>query len=670
MTRLGRLFSLRSLAVTFAGIIFVSGLGAACFYYPFGSPIDRLSYDLPFGWSLNRATPEIVLVVIDEKSARALSQPIDAPWDRKLHAQLVNTLTKAGAKAILFDLVFDLPSADPKADDVFAKAMHDSGRVFLGAALRSLPGRQVDEEQLLPPTPVLRHAAANWGTLVFTPIDPDSGVRHLYTGGDPVPCVTWKIARFAGAALPDTPDSNHERWLNYYGPAGLMESVGYNEALRPNELAPDLFQDKIVIVGGRQNVGNLDQQKDQFVTPYSRWGQPFASGMEIHATTILNLIHHEWLERPAPRTEIIFIILYGIFITLLLSFVCAFCPFRASGTSSVCALLVAVAASWSLWHYHVWFDWLVPVVIQTPAALFWGLGTNYLIEALRRAAIRRAFSLYLSPHMAEEISEARIDLKPGGKLTEATMMFTDLKGFTELSEQINDPLQIADVMITYFNNTTKHVFDNRGMIVRYMGDAVFACWGAPAKDDDHAYHAVVAAWGMHQYSQLNVHGHHLVTRIGVNTGTVVSGNLGSDFRFDYTLIGDPVNLASRLEGLNKYMGTQVLITDATWQRLRGRFIGRSLGKFVLMGKVEPVTIYEILGPTVTNVIQAHIESFKEALQSFQSGDFAKARTGFERTKARHGGNDGPSEFYLREIDRLEKQKLPSDWSGAIVLDGK
>ena len=670
MIKFGRLPTLQTLAITFAGIVFVAALGWVMFYFPIGNPIARLSYDLPFAWRSNIATPDVRLVVIDENSARALNQPIDAPWDRHLHAQLVNLLTKAGARAILFDLVFDAPSANPKVDDEFAQAIHDNGHVFLGAARRSLPGRQDDEEQLLAPIPLLRHAAAGWGLLVFSPIDPDSGVRQIFLGGDQVPGVTWRMARFLGAPLPETPDTDHERWLNYYKPAGLMESVGYNVALNPNESAPDFFRDKIVLVGGRQTVGNFDQQKDQFFTPYTRWGQPFVSGMELHATTLLNLLHHEWLERPNPRTEMLLIILYGVLVTILLSTVCAFCPFRAAGVAAVCASLVAVAACWSAWHDHVWFDWLVPAVLQTPAALFWALGTNYLSEARRRAAIRRAFSLYLSPAMADEISEARFDLKPGGKLTEATIMFTDLQGFSSLSEQIKDPLKIAEVMITYYNNTTKHILDNRGTIIKYMGDAVFASWGAPLKDDDHAYHAVVAAWGMHQYSQLNVHGHHLVTRIGVNTGSCFSGNLGSDFRFDYAVIGDPVNLASRLEGLNKYLGTQVLITEETLQKLRGRFAVRTLGRFVMKGKVEDVIVHELLGPTITNVIQAQVALFDEALKYFQAGDLAKARAGFERTQAKRGGDDGPCDFYLKKIAHLEKEGLPPNWNGAILLDDK
>jgi adenylate cyclase len=658
------------LSLNLAGMALIAFLGWASFYFPFGSGLARLSYDLPFAIRSNISTPEIRLVVIDEKSARALNQPVDGPWDRRLHAQLIKTLTDARVKAILFDLTFDSPSTDDAVDKNFADAIRASGRVFIGAEMRRLPGREIAEEQILAPVLVLRRAAAGWGLLDFQPIDPDGGVRQIFAGTEQVPNVTWKIARYLGARLPEKPDTMQTRWLNYYAPAGMMAMVGYDEALRPAELAANFFGDRIVVVGGRQTVGNLSQQSDQHLTPYTRWGQPFASGMEIHATTLLNLLRGDWLQRLGPEGEGWLIIGFGIIVTALLSATCALGPFRAVAAAVTIAALVGVLACFLMWRQHIWFNWLVPVAVQIPAALFWAVGTNYTLEVRRRAAIRRAFSLYLSPHMADQIAQESFDLTPGGKLVEATMMFTDLKGFTTLSEQIQDPLVIAKVLITYFNNTTKHVLDNNGTIIKYVGDSVYATWGAPLSDNDHAYHAALAAWGMHQFSQLDVLGHHLVTRIGLNTGTVLAGNLGSDFRFDYTLIGDATNLASRLEGLNKYLGTQVLLTDFTWQRIADRFVARPIGKFVLMGKSEPVTLYELLGPSVTNVVQTQIESFTEGLDAFRAGDLAKARACMSRTLAKQGGADGPCEFYLREIARLETDGLPTDWSGAIVLDAK
>ena len=162
-----------------------------------------------------------------------------------------------------------------------------------------------------------------------------------------------------------------------------------------------------------------------------------------------------------------------------------------------------------------------------------------------------------------------------------------------------------------------------------------------------------------------------MSRVSVSIqGTVLAGNLGSDFRFDYSLIGDATNLAARLEGLNKYLGTHVLLTEFTWQRIAGRYVARPLGKFVLMGKSEPVSLYELLGPSVTNVIQTQIDVFSEGLAHFQAGVLAKARACMESSRAKHGGSDGPSECYLREIARLESEGFPANWSGAIVLDTK
>ena len=672
-----RHFFSRAGAIKVGGIAVVVGLGLILFYYPVGNSLTRLSYDLPFAWRGNLATPEIKLVVMDEKSASALNQPMDAPWDRHLHAQLVRSLTQEGARAILFDITFDRVSPDPSADEDLAQAMRDSGRVFLGAAIRSEDEHQEVGEQVLAPIPALRHAGAGWGLLVIGPIEPDLGVRQIDLGNEQVPAVTWRMARFLGVPLPAKPDLTHSLWLNYYGPGGQMAEIGYDKALRPEDLAPNFFQDKIVIVGGRRTVGNLAQQKDQFFCPYTRWQQPFGLdrqsfvvGMEIHATTILNFLHRDWLERLGPNREIAILLLYGVSLPLLLSYVCFFSPFRAAAYAVAASLLIACAACWSVWHLHVWYNWLIPSAIQTPVALFWGLGANYLIEVRRRVEIRRAFSLYLSPHMAEEIAEQRFDLKPGGKLVEVTMMFTDLKGFTALSEKIKDPEEISEVMISYFNNTTQHVLENRGTIIKYIGDAVFASWGAPLADDDHPYHAALAASSLLQSSDLMVHGHRLVTRIGVNTGNVVAGNLGSEFRFDYTLIGGPVNVASRLEGLNKHLGTQALLAEATWRRLEGRLVGRNVGRFILSGTTEAVTAYELLGTAVAPSIQSRMENFQSALDSFQAGDLARAKAGFAAVLEGCKGDDGPSRYYLDVITRLEQTKLPSDWNGAIIVEGK
>ena len=163
--------------------------------------------------------------------------------------------------------------------------------------------------------------------------------------------------------------------------------------------------------------------------------------------------------------------------------------------------------------------------------------------------------------MADRIADADFDLSLGGALVEATTMFTDLENFATLAEELDKPELVARVLTTHFTQTSGHILDNDGTIIKFIGDSVHAVWGAPLPDKDHARKAVLAAWRLHEDSQKEVNGHLLRTRIGLNTGQMLSGNMGSAQRFDYAVTGDAVNFASRLEGLNKYLGTSVLISD-------------------------------------------------------------------------------------------------------------
>jgi adenylate cyclase len=656
---------------TALGALLVAALGWIFLALQIGHTLAHISYDLPFRFRSIVATPELAIVLMDEKSARVLKQPINAEWNRKHHADLVRALTAAGARAILFDVIFHTPSADPAIDADFAAAIRAHGRVFLGAALEPVDQRGVVGEAVRDPLPILREAAAGWGVVHLRPIDPDYGVRRISSGTEDVPGATWRLAHSLGAPIPGKPeDPPVERWLNYYRPAGTLPSASFSEVLQSGSLPPEFFKDRIVFVGARMAVGSLDHKKDEFRTPYTRWGHPFASGVEIHAQALRNLLHGEWLTRAPVALEIWLALAFAIGITALLSWLR---PVRAVIAAIVIAAAIAIAAISAATFTRVWWDWLVPVAVQIPVALVWSLGANYTLETRRRKEIRRAFSLYLSPHMADEIADSKFDLTPGGKNVVATMLFTDLKGFTELAEQFPEPEQVARVLIDYFNNTTQHILDNKGTIIKYVGDAVYATWGAPLADADHALHAVQAAWMMHQSSKFNVQGHELITRIGVNTGKAFAGNLGSNFRFDYTLTGDAVNLASRLEGLNKMLGTGVLLGEATWHAVKDKFAARSVGKFRVKGKHDAVEIYELLGPSISPVMQAAMDTFSQALEAFRKGDFLAARSLFERTKVHRGpggGTDGPSDYFLNYIATFEKNGPPTNWDGTIHLETK
>jgi adenylate cyclase len=320
---------------------------------------------------------------------------------------------------------------------------------------------------------------------------------------------------------------------------------------------------------------------------------------------------------------------------------------------------------------HVWFNWLVPALVQIPVAVIWSSGSQYFLEAKKRATLRRAFSLYLSPQMADRIAESNFDLKPGGKLVEASIMFTDCKGFTAMSEELKDAVKVSETLIAYFTQTSKCVLENDGTIIKYIGDAVMAAWGAPIDDADHPYKAALAAWQLSEASKIVVMGRALTTRVGVCTGDVVAGNLGSPYRFDYTVIGDSVNFASRLEGLNKFLGTCILISDTTQRRLGDRFITRSLGHFAVAGKAHGTPVHELLCPAANkNGDLAWLESFKQGLEAIKTGSFEDAKKLLRKAVWERGGEDGPSEFYINKIAELEKANSLQEWTGVVRLSEK
>ncbi len=652
-----------------AGTLLAIATGFACLHYSFAEPLTRTSYDLPFVWRATLDTHEIVLVYLDEESAKQLKQPIDDIWNRALHVPLLERLTKDGARLVFYDIVFDTASADPARDDAFAAALQGFGRSILGGALEIVqPAGGVKQERIVAPLRLFRKAAAGWGLLAFKPVDADYAVRQLFPGTSEIPSATWKAAEVLGAPSTKKPrEAKRQRWINYYGPQNTFASINFAQALDPQGVAPGFFRDKIVMVGGRSAVGYLAAGRDEFGTPYSRGTHQFTSGLEVHATILLNLLRGEWLTRVTENREAMVILLVG----LLAGALTALRPFLAVMTTLVLSFAIAALAFWFVWHRHLWFDWMVPAAIQMPLGLVWSIGSQYLLESRRRKELRRAFGFYLSPQMADKIADSDFDLKPGGKVVEVTVIFTDLENFTTISENL-DPTEVAEILTSYFGQTTKCILENKGTIIKYIGDAVFAAWGAPIDDPQHAIRAVDTACDLRCLSELEVRGKTLRTRVGIHSGKVLAGNLGSSYRFDYTMIGDAVNFASRLESLNKYLSTQVLISDAVRQQLADdRFIIRRLGEFKVAGKTQSVVIHELLCRCDAEAGEREwITVFERGLDTFRRGDFVAARAELDRTRDLRGGTDGPSEFYLRKISALEKNGHREGWTGVVELSEK
>lgn len=664
------------------GSLLAIGVGIACERYLFAPPLRRASYDLPFvwrsaleDWNLTgvlklprvRDTGDIVLVYIDEESAKELHQPIDDVWNRTLHVSLLDRLTRDGVRLVFYDIVFDTPSADPNTDETFAAALQKCGNTILGGALEIVqPMGGVKQERILAPIRLLRKAAAGWGILAFRPVDGDYGVRQLFPGTSDIPSATWKAAELLGASATKEPrEAPVQRWISYYGPKNTFPSVNIAAALDPERVKPGAFKDKIVMVGGRSSLGYISVGRDEFRTPYSS-AHEFTSGLEVHANILLNLLRGDWLTRMSENWEVVLIIIVG----LIAGGLAALRPVFALIVAFVVSLTIMSLAFSSVWHRHLWFDWMIPAAIQMPLGLVWSIGSQYLLESRRRKELRRAFGFYLSPQMADKIANSDFDLTPGGKVVEVTVIFTDLESFTSFSEDL-DPSEVSEILTSYFGQTTKYILANKGTIIKYIGDAVFAAWGAPIDEPQHAIRAAETACDLRRLSELVVHGKTLRTRVGIHSGKVLAGNLGSSFRFDYTMIGDAVNFASRLESLNKYLSTQVLISDAVRQQLGDGFIVRRLGEFRVAGKKQSVIIHELLcrrdGESGERV---WIDTFETGLKHFSAAEFESARDHLERTRQMRGGKDGPSEFYLKRIAGLQKNGPLENWTGVVELSEK
>ena len=627
-----------------------------------GESLARLSYDLPFLFRDTEIPEEICMVYISESSAQALDQsgPV---WDRQLYADLLKRLTQDKPRAVILDVVFRDKWSEPGVDEALAEAIRENGHVYLAAGLESDSGEpdpdgiRLAAQKILAPLPILREAVAEkWGVAYLQPLDGDFGIRRLYAGGRSRASLAWVAAKELGGTLDERlRETGPMRWMNYLGPAGSFSSVEFHVALD----APDgRFRDRIVVVGSRSTLSGVEMGKDDFRNPYNLLGGAFSTGAEVHATALLNLMRGDWLNRLDPRMEVWLVAGLGMILggglPLLRPHIAALVAILtlAAIVITVCVLLV---------QGHLWFAWSVPVFIELPVALVWAIGTRYFLEERRRTVLRNAFSRYLSPRIVDRIADSDFDLTPGGEVIEASVLFTDLEGFTPLAEELNDPELITRILVKYFNQTTAHILENDGTILNFVGDAVTAVWGAPLADPRHVHKAALAASRLRECARIEVDGRILRTRVGLHTGRLLAGNVGSKERFDYSVVGDPVNFASRLEGMNKFLGTDVLVSEAVRQKLNGSYFIRRLGEFRVVGKKEACLVNELLGPAKGTICPEWIAGFEHALDAFRQGDLDAAERGMRATLARR--DDGPAKFYLARIAEARLTGLPADWSG-------
>ena len=641
-----------------------------------GLGLQRASYDLPFLFRQTDPGEKIAIIYLDESTFSELKAPLAEPLDRRWHAQLVDRLREEGAEKIVFDIVFF--DERPVQDAEFAAAIKRHGNVILAGELLGKTDLG-QEERLLLAAPDLRIAATGSG-LAEVPVSTDGVVRKIRHGIQTEFGLRASLSAQA-AGLDEVEGEREERLLNYYGKAGCFPSFNYVNVLQNRLLPEGAFQGKIVFVGAKQKSGTAQAGKDTFPTPLTRIAHELTPGVEIHATATTNLLGQDFLE-PWSRTANCF--LFAISAVLLSLTGCLLKPTRGVPLLLVIGLLFAVSGILLHRYDNQLAGWTFPVFQQVPIVMVGALGAHYFLEYSSRWKLRRAFRSYMSEEQARKIDEDSDILELGGEELEATVFFSDLAGFTSMSEGL-PPSAVSKALISYFESATEGILNHQGTIIKYIGDAVMATWGAPVKVEQEADRAIRAAIEMQLAGKKPVvletpEGEVeriLETRIGINSGLGLAGNLGSRRRFDYSIIGDATNLAARLEGLNKMLGTSILVASSVLERCEDaeQFVVRRMGKFVVKGRQQSVPVYEVLGAQGGELIRersaSYLANFEKGLEAYEGGRLGEAREFFAQTLEDHDrlGECPASRLFIEKMEKAEGE-AGEDWAGHVVLDSK
>lgn len=633
-----------------------------------GRTLENQALDLAYRLQPHRAPPESLLIVaIDEPSLREIHLPW--PWPRQLHAALVERLRAAGARLIIFDLLFSEPGPDPEGDRLLAGAMLRAGNVLLAETYEVAEDRQFSRRFLIQPVESLRRAAWGLGLSMVTP-DEDGVVRRFCCslGGRPtLPAMAVQFCR-GPTPLPPGP-----ALIDFVGPPRSVEIVSYYRLLEADNPFPlARVKDRVVWVGRVMETQDpLRKAADALYTPFFASSGQFMAGVEIQAQICHTLLQGTSGRELPPLARVA--VYLGLFLAAGLGFS------RLTPTAGLAILAGAVAILWgtSVTVFGCWRWWLPPLLPSVGLTLVWAghALSQYLLDLREKRWLRQAFSRYLSPRVIELLTADPKRLELGGEEMEVTVLFADLAGFTALSEEMPPP-ELVRTLNEFLTPMTRVILECGGTLDKYIGDGLMALWGAPLPAADHAVLACRAALKMQEEFRLLQVGWRirgltrLEVRLGLHSGPVVAGNVGSKERLDYTVLGDTVNLAARLETVNKVYGTRIIISEATRQQLPDTFLVRELDRVQVRGREGPVTIFELLGRMDPHAAQPPwLSRFAAGRQAYLHRDWHRAGTYFQEVLSLKKG-DRPAQIFLARCREYEISPPAADWNGLHVVDGK
>lgn len=664
---------------------------------------------------------EVAIVAIDDRSIEAVGR---WPWPRFVMGELINIIAAGGPKAIGIDLLFSEPEANPEltkvrelmaayeglgllTDDMrsqaffeemvealetadndayLAEAVRNAGNValpvvftaggppagseapafmekgvFAGRGAQKAPRNIPDYDHALLPIDQLGEAAERLGFVNVFP-DPDGVVRRIrtwvpYSGKS----YASLAARLAGAGdskggRPGMPADFH---LNYYGPHGVIPTGSIVDVLT-GAVPPETFRGKRVLIGGAA-VGLGDH-----------YPAPFASyfwGVEIHATAIDNLLTGRYLRRPEwlRYADAALLLILGLTLGLTLPRLPIHCcfPFAA-----FLIFLFMMFGQYLFSAHRLLVLWVYPIsaAVLISIAIFW---MRYATEGREKRLLKAAFQQYMSAPVVERVLRHPEQLALGGEKKTLSVLFADIREFTLMAEMM-DPEVLVKFMNRYLTAMTDVILDNGGTLDKYIGDAIMAVFGAPEDQQDHAPRACRAArqmidtlyrerqrWKAEGFPEIRI-------GVGVNTGPMAVGNMGSERRFDYTVMGDNVNLGSRLEGLSKVYGVKIVVSEFTRAAVGEAFAFRELDFVQVKGREKPVRVFELLTVNEQAVDGfAFAAPFEKGLAAYRNRQWDDAVRHFE-TVCRMKPADAPSDYFIEKCREFKTTPPPDGWDGVSV----
>lgn len=659
------------------------------------------------------ADSNLVLLAIDESSLEAFGR---WPWPRDRYGYVVRYLKQAGARAVVFDVMFFEPDENAEEfDQSFADDMQAAGNVFLPMLFQAEPNHIPSDLQAratlkveLPesdrvaahqvglklPIPVLAQQARGLGVINLS-ADADGPTRRIpmlgQVNGQFVPHLSLAVARYLlgadGISVKDgrgqigsagVPLDNDGRLLirwhgsleatyhvRKYSIGSVLQAFAQQQKGERPALDATIFKDKIVFIAGTA-AGLYDLR----VTPFSS----ATPGVLIHMAALDNLLHGQGLQA-APSWLFLTVLLL-----LCLTSAGAFMLFRSYPVKFGVTLGLAVAYYGLVAHaFEGHARWLELVFPEVALALTFGTAATveYITEGKQRRLMRAAFDKYMSSEVVEEIMRHPEAIKLGGEQREISILFSDIAGFTTISEKMS-PEDLVALLNRYLSAMTTIIkTTHRGNVNKYLGDGIMALFGAPLHDPKHASLACYAAldcqaelarlrriWVEEGLPEIGA-------RIGINSGPCIVGNMGSEERMEYTVTGDSVNLASRLEGASKYYDTLILVGQRTAELAKNDVEVREIDLLRVKGKKEPVVVFELLGRNgqVDEAKRRVVDRYLQGMAAYKQRDFETACARFTEALA-FDPSDGPSRVYVERSTTYRQTPPPADWDGVYEMTSK